>query len=53
MTLNQEKSLPKEYSFKVPKDFTNLFLWAQYTDTTLVEFIRWAKATLSVLKTNT
>lgn len=40
MTLNKEKSLPKEYDFKAPNDFTNLSLWAQYTNTTLVDFIR-------------
>lgn len=39
MTLNQEKSLPKEYIFKVLNNFTNLSLQTQYTDTMLVGFI--------------
>lgn len=40
MTLNQEKSQPKEYGFKALNNLTKLSVWAQYTDTMLVEFIR-------------
>lgn len=40
MNLNWGKRLPKQYGFKALNNFTNLSLWAQYTDTMLVEYIR-------------
>lgn len=52
MTLNQEKSQPKEYGFKALNNLTKLSVWAQDTDTMLVEFIRWAEATLCIVKLN-